>query len=204
MAGSIKHAKLIPSALRSLSSKSLLRQSTYAPVQPTRLESFSPPASTSPTTMYRSPLSVLPLTSLLRSILINTTSSSPVLLPPSLKIIGVLAHSQSPLLNPDRNPILRWILKKTFYAQFCAGENAKEVQRTVSSLKNTGFKGVMLCYAKEVVLDEKANRALESGGDSAASKLFIEQEILPWKKGTMETVAMTQPGDFVAVKYENL
>jgi proline dehydrogenase len=116
--------------------------------------------------------------------------------------MGVLAHSQSPLLNPDRNPILRWFLKKTFYAQFCAGENAKEVQKTVRSLKNMRFKGVMLCYAKEVVLDEKASSALESGGDSAASKLLVDREILPWKKGTMETVAMTQPGDFVAVKYE--
>jgi hypothetical protein len=112
-----------------------------------------------------------------------------------------LAHSQSPILNPDRNPILRWLLKKTFYAQFCAGENAKEVQRTVSSLKQSGFKGIMLCYAKEVVLDQRASEALESGGGSAASNLLVEQEILPWKKGTLETVAMTEPGDFVAVKY---
>jgi hypothetical protein len=117
--------------------------------------------------------------------------------------MGVLAHSQSPLLNPDRNPVLRWVLKKTFYAQFCAGENAMEVQKTVHSLKDVGFKGVMLCYAKEVVLDEKASSALGSGVDSKASKVLIDQEILPWKKGTMETVAMTQPGDFVAVKYGN-
>ncbi len=116
--------------------------------------------------------------------------------------MSLLAHSESPLLNPDRNPVLRWFLKKTIYAQFCAGENAKEVQRTVSSLKHSGFKGIMLCYAKEVVLDEKASETLESGGDTAAAKLLIEQEILPWKKGTLETVAMTQPGDFVAVKYD--
>lgn len=58
----------------------------------------------------------------------------------------------------------------------------------------------MLCYAKEVVLDQKSSEALESGGNNAASKLLIEQEILPWKRGTLETVAMTEPGDFVAVK----
>jgi len=118
--------------------------------------------------------------------------------------MSLLAHSQSPVLNPDRNPILRWFLKKTFYAQFCAGENAKEVHQTVNSLKHTGFKGIMLCYAKEVVLDENASKALESGGDSEASKLLIEQEILPWKKGTLETVALTEPGDFVAVKYDHI
>ncbi len=60
----------------------------------------------------------------------------------------------------------------------------------------------MLCYAKEVVLDEKASKALKLGSDGAASKLVIEQEILPWKKGTLATVAMTEPGDFVAVKYD--
>ncbi len=114
--------------------------------------------------------------------------------------MGVLANSHSPLLNPDRNFALRWFLKKTFYAQFCAGENAKEVQRTVKSLKDMGFRGVMLCYAKEVVLDKKESSALASSGDSATSELTIEHEILPWKKGTLETVAMTEPGDFVALK----
>lgn len=70
----------------------------------------------------------------------------------------------------------------------------------MNSLKHTGFKGIMLCYAKEVVLDDRASKALELGRDNEASKLLVEQEILPWKKGTLETVAMTEPGDFVAVK----
>ena len=64
-----------------------------------------------------------------------------------------------------------------------------------------GFKGVMLCYAKEVVLDEEASSKLASSGDDSAAKLCIEKEIIPWRKGTLETVAMTEPGDFVAVKF---
>jgi proline dehydrogenase len=113
----------------------------------------------------------------------------------------LLANSQSPALNPDRNPLLRWFLKKTFYAQFCAGENAKEVGHTVKTLKASGFKGIMLCYAKEVVLDEDSASKLESSGDNSMAQRRIEKEILPWKKGTLDTVAMTEPGDFVAVKY---
>jgi proline dehydrogenase len=111
-----------------------------------------------------------------------------------------LATSHSPLLNPDRNPLLRSFLKKTFYAQFCAGENAQEVEQTVKGLRDLGFKGVMLGYAKEVVLDEKAKQELAEAQACPADESCIQNEILPWKKGILETVAMTEPGDFVALK----
>ncbi|KAI9734773.1 MAG: proline dehydrogenase [Claussenomyces sp. TS43310] len=147
------------------------------------------------------PLSIIPLSSLLRSIVINSISSSRILLPPSLIIMSVLAHSNSRLLNPDQNPLLRFFLKKTFYAQFCAGENPHEVQHKIKSLKDMGFKGVMLGYAKEVVLDEKASKALESGKDNAAAEYCIQNEILPWRDGTLQTVSMAEPGDFVSIKF---
>lgn len=115
--------------------------------------------------------------------------------------MSTLAHSQSSLLNPDRNHLLRYFLKKTFYAQFCAGENAQEVQRTITSLKGMGFKGVMLGYAKEVVLDEKASQELESSSDNSAVEECIQNEILPWREGTLKTIDMTEQGDFVALKY---
>jgi proline dehydrogenase len=111
-----------------------------------------------------------------------------------------LANSHSPLLNPDRNLLLRLFLKKTFYAQFCAGENAQQVQQTVKSLRDMGFKGVMLGYAKEVVLDEKAKQELAEARVCPADESCMENEILPWKKGALETVAMAKPGDFVALK----
>lgn len=112
-----------------------------------------------------------------------------------------LAHSKSPILSPDNNPILRYFLKKTFYRQFCAGENAAEITRTVDELRNMGFKGVILNYAREVSLDYNPT-------DTAAApvKLKVEEvpkvdEITPWAKGTMQTVEMVTPEDFVAVKF---
>jgi hypothetical protein len=145
-------------------------------------------------------LSIIPTISLLRSIAVNSISSSPVLLRPSMYIMSKLAHAKSPVFNPDKNPVLGYCLKKTFYAQFCAGENAKEVEKTINSLKSMGFKGVMLGYAKEVVLDEDTVSQLESCGADEAAEACIKNEILPWKKGTLETVALTHPGDFVSVK----
>jgi hypothetical protein len=116
--------------------------------------------------------------------------------------MGILAHSKSPILSPDTNPVLRFCLKNTFYRQFCAGENAVEVRRTVDGLKNMGFKGVILGYAKEVVLDKKQKENLASCGLTVeAAEACIRNEITPWAKGTLETVRLTNPGDFVALKF---
>lgn len=142
----------------------------------------------------------MPLPLLLRSIAINTVSSSPLLLSPSLKIMSLLAHSSSALLNPDTNPLLRLVLKHTFYSHFCAGEVPTEVKRTIASLKGMGYKGVILCYAREVVLDAQAAKALEASGGKASEDV-IQREILPWKTGTLETVRLTERGDMVALKF---
>jgi hypothetical protein len=124
-----------------------------------------------------------------------------MLLGPSLSIMSKLAHSQSPILSPDTNPILRYFLKQTFYRQFCAGENAAEVKYTVESLKSIGFKGVILGYAREVVMDEAQTQNLSSCEGSETAGACILNEIIPWANGTLQTVNMTCPGDFVALKF---
>lgn len=148
----------------------------------------------------RAPLSLLPLSMILRSLGTTIVSSSPLLLPPSLRIMGALAHSTNPILNPDRNPLLRYILKQSFYAQFCAGENAPEVRGTIARLKNIGFTGVILGYAKEVVLTDKQAGQLEACKLGEETQQSIDSEIVPWAEGTMETVRLAEPGDFVALK----
>ncbi|KAF8848290.1 FAD-linked oxidoreductase [Acephala macrosclerotiorum] len=147
------------------------------------------------------PLSILPLSSIVRSLAITSISSSTLLLPPSLFIMAKLAHTNSPILSPDMNPILRQFLKRTFYKQFCAGENASEVHATASSLRSLGFSGVILAYAKEVVLSDSQHAALSSCGDDSAAEQCIKEEIIPWANGTIETVKMARPGDFVALKF---
>ncbi|KAL2159394.1 hypothetical protein VTH06DRAFT_2398 [Thermothelomyces fergusii] len=147
------------------------------------------------------PLAVLPLANVLRSLVTTTVSSSPLLLPPSLAVMSALANTTRPLLNPDRNPVLRFLLKKTFYAQFCAGENPAEVRRTVELLKGIGFAGVILGHAREVVLSEAQMKDLVSRNSGAAGDECVRDEVTPWARGTMETVRLASPGDFVALKF---
>jgi proline dehydrogenase len=147
-------------------------------------------------------LSVLPLSTVIRSMLISSVSSSRLLLGPSLKLMDVLAHSNNLILSPDRNPLLKFCIKWTFYRQFCAGENAVEVERTLGGLKKLGYAGVILNYAREVVMDKKEAASLKPLESSSKEEIeaCIRDEIGPWRKGTLETVRMTQAGDFVALK----
>lgn len=117
-----------------------------------------------------------------------------------MAIMTALAHSTNPLLNPDRNFLLRYVLKKTFYAQFCAGENEREVRQTIDGLKNIGFRGVILGYAKEVVLKDEEKKNLATF-DGTSRKEATASEIRAWAEGTLETVRLTAAGDFVALKF---
>jgi hypothetical protein len=86
------------------------------------------------------PLSILPLIAVLRSLGISNVSSS-WLLPLALRIMTGVAHTTNPLLSADYNPILRYVLDKSLYAQFCAGDKASEVRATTAHLKSIGFNG---------------------------------------------------------------
>ncbi|KAI9828528.1 MAG: hypothetical protein M1819_006584 [Sarea resinae] len=139
------------------------------------------------------PLTILPLPNLLRSYLVATVSSSKILLPPCLSILSFLAHSRYPWLNPDHNTVLRWVLKQTFYSHFCGGETTRELQQTVTGLKEIGYKGVILAYAKEVVL------GIDQVQDN--EDVSVKQALSAWKEGTLKTVEMAEKGDFVALKF---
>lgn len=111
-------------------------------------------------------------------------------------MLSVLARSKSALLSPDRNPVLRCILKKTFYAQFCAGETAVEVRQVVKGIKSIGFSGVILGHAREVVL-KKGETVGEEGSRAERSVADVDR----WRQGTLETLVMMEEGDEVALKY---
>lgn len=151
------------------------------------------------------PLSILPLSSVIRSLLVTTVSSSPVLLSPCMRLLSFLAGSKSALLDPDRNSLLRYILSKTVYTQFCAGGTPQEVKAYIQNLKSRGYTGVILGYAKEVVMDEDETSvsgvSITGRIEDAAEEQKNVREILEWKNGTMKTVELADEGDFVALKF---
>lgn len=197
------------STSRSLHSSTSTRQAGTAVSHPVNLlqqqiklepQTLSPSATDM--AARNTPLSILPLPTILRSLAVTTLSSSPLLLPPSLAVMNLLAHTTNPLLNPDHNPLLRSLIKSTFYAQFCAGENAPEVRATIAKLKGLGFSGVILGYAREVVLTDAQTKDLANFGLKGEEiEEAVRNEVLPWAKGTLETVRLASEGDYVALKY---
>ena len=98
------------------------------------------------------PLAILPTTDLLRSFLLASVSSRSLLLRPTLAFLVWLTNSRRGWLwDADRNPVLHFILKNTFYKQFCAGETPAETQETLRRMKSLGFRGTLLTYARETV-----------------------------------------------------
>lgn len=152
------------------------------------------------------PLSVMPTHMLLRSLFIATISSNRFLLIPSLNLLSFLSKpNQNFLFNLDRNPFLKAVLKRTLYNQFCAGETEQETQACVKQLKDLGFKGVILTYAKEMVFDHKAgstkDHSLEKGVDGKA--VVHDADIEAWREGTLRTLDLISKGDILALKSVN-
>lgn len=142
------------------------------------------------------PLAMMPTGTLLRSLFFTSIMSSP-LLNPCLAILGRVVNSNSPWLNPSQNPVVHHILRTTIYNHFCAGKNEVQVKQTVSGIKNLGFRGVILGYAKEVVVREYDGNSMSSRRDQEEANV---QAVEGWKRGNLRTLKMIGKGDYLAIK----
>ncbi|KAK6522583.1 proline dehydrogenase [Arthrobotrys megalospora] len=134
------------------------------------------------------PLSTLPTPYLLRTILICTVSTSPLL----SNLLTKLLLTYTTFLTT--NPLSRFLLKHTFYNHFCAGNTSGEIQSTLQRLKSWGFRGIILAYAKEVEVPANPSRETISNKD-------LELDIKTWRDATVQTIEYAEPNSFVAVKY---
>ncbi|KZF23874.1 Metallo-dependent phosphatase [Xylona heveae TC161] len=110
------------------------------------------------------------------------------------------SHPRLSLLDVNKNPLLRGFLKTTFYNHFCAGENAAEVTGTIGRIKDMGFKGVILTYAREIVIDASSNGPATVKGSVEKRPTEIKNpEIEAWREGVLETADMVGTDDFLAL-----
>ncbi|GAB7356409.1 hypothetical protein MBLNU459_g7183t1 [Dothideomycetes sp. NU459] len=153
----------------------------------------SPPSAVpyTPTSVCQAPaLSCLPLSQVLRTYFITSVSSSPLLLQTCFNILSGMLNSKSALMSVERNPVLKLMLRETFYKQFCGGENKGQVQQLQKQLQQAGYQGMILEYALEVLTDAK---------DSDTVK-----DVETWRKGLLDSVDIVKPGDFVGLKWSGM
>lgn len=156
--------------------------SSTSPGPPTAAVAHSPPSAP-----QAPALSCLPLSQVLRTYFITSVSSSPALLQGCFTILQAMLNSHSAVISVEKNPLLKLLLRETFYKQFCAGTSIAEVKQNIKQLQATGYSGVILEYALEVLADAKSS-------DPA-------RDVEVWREGLLQTVDMTNPGDFVGLKY---
>lgn len=117
-------------------------------------------------------------------------SSSPMLLQASTSLLRAMLESKSPLFQLDKNPLMRAILLETFYKQFCSGANKEEISRKTNQMREQGYAGVILEYAREVLKDD-------AHSDELADIEF-------WKSGMLKSVEFAADGDFLAMKWSGM
>ena len=142
-------------------------------------------------------LARLPTASILRSLLLGAFFSSSILFTPGFALLKKISNSPSRMLNSDKNPILRAIVKPLIYDQFCAGTNRSEIQARILQIKSLGFSGVILCYGKEIQLQESSRPHMD---DLDSSPQSFDQELELWRQGNLETLDMIGDGDFLGIK----
>lgn len=153
-----------------------------------------------------SPLSAMPMPMFMRSLLVATISSRKWLLVPALHTLNFFAKPERTwMFNLDKNPVLKAVIKKTFYDQFCAGTTAAETRTCVKALKNLGFRGVILTYASEMLFDHKNSNDFSPGAVAentqvGATGIKIDSVIESWRAGTVGTIDLIEEGDILAIK----
>ena len=141
----------------------------------------------------------LPTKEVLRSLALASLMSSKTALRLALAMMRLFSSPKKAMFNADRNPVLNKLLRLTVYGQFCAGSNRKEVSETIRRTKAAGYQGIILGYAKEIFLDHDG---CPSGGPDVRGRYSDKcyQMIEEWKTGTLDTLRMIGPGDFLAIK----
>lgn len=142
------------------------------------------------------PLALLPMPMLVRSAGLLSVMASPMLRRPALAILGRAVSNKGFLMNPNKNPVMRYLLTKTLYDQFCAGRTTEEIQRTMTTLRKMGYSGIILGNGRDVVLPigETQTSAIKQ------YKQLDYDNVETWKVKTLATLRYLGAGDYLALK----
>lgn len=83
-----------------------------------------------------------------------------------------------------------------------------EVKTTIENIKDMGFRGVILTYAREVVVDSSTEQEVgvgaleykEKDATELEKEVAFDEGIQAWRDGVLETASMLGEGDFLALK----
>lgn len=143
-------------------------------------------------------LARLPMSTIIRSLLLGSIFRYPSLSTVGVSFMKKLTAARWKILSPDKNAVLNAIIKSLIYNQFCAGTTPNEIQKTKSRIKSLGFSGIILCYGKEIQVQTSGVNGTKLVESVRAT---MEAEVNTWKDGNLNTLDMVGTGDFLGIKY---
>ncbi|KAM0438589.1 hypothetical protein ACHAPT_001341 [Fusarium lateritium] len=152
-----------------------------------------------PHPLQNRPLKRLPTGTLLRNIILGKLFTVPLLMNTGVAAINLMAETKNPILDPDRNPILRRIMRFAIYDHFCSGITQQETIGGIAKIKAMGLTGVILNHAKEVTVDKDPMRGKGEVNAAVASK-EDEDNVADWLDRNLKTIEMLGKDDFVGLK----
>jgi hypothetical protein len=161
----------------------LAPSTTHADSQPLETNSILPLTSASAqdnkhteTTLSRTPLSAL-----LRTYLVYTFTSLPLIVDYSPQILDLLTNSSIPGVKT----LSEWVVRKTFFDQFVGGDDVKSCLPVMETLRGEEI-GTMLVYSVEV--EEHGDETSTSSSKDEAKRLEVEEKV---RQATEERVEET-------------
>lgn len=118
-----------------------------------------------------------------------------------MALLNLVTRTKLAILDADRNPIIKYVLGRTVYDQFCAGETPAQINRTIQNLRDRGFAGAVLGYAKEVVLADDEAVGMNSLVTKTGETTRDIMEINTWKNNQIKTINLAGRGNVVNVKW---
>ncbi|KAM6534342.1 hypothetical protein FALCPG4_007270 [Fusarium falciforme] len=156
------------STAREYSSKTGTAADASPETQPAWLQNNG--AADLPDPFQNRPLKRLPTGTLLRNIILGKLFTVPLLMNTDVAAINFMAETKNPIIDHDRNPILRRIMRFAIYDHFCSGITQQETVGGIAKIKTMGLTGVILNHAKEVTVDKDPTRGQGEVDAAAASK----------------------------------
>lgn len=129
------------------------------------------------------PLKDIPSSSLINTLTVFWLCSFPSLVNQSMNILNLLPKLRL-------TPVSNFVIKNSFYKQFCAGETSNEVIRTINDLEKRNI-GAILDMALEADVSDKVKSKEEILKESAK----LTQEFID-----CITIASKKPGSWIALK----
>ncbi|KAK6008224.1 hypothetical protein QM012_000127 [Aureobasidium pullulans] len=170
-------------AFKTLSSQTRFR---YHDRNYTSLTSKQQDTSHTSSTPSRRTLQALPISTLVRSLIVFSATALPARL-----LASIIRLTKKHVNTIESVGPLRWTFTKLLYENFCIGSQQDEIEIKTQELRRIGFTGIVLANAREA----------QPTKESHTGSVIDDAQCKEWVDNNLESVQQAEPGDYVGLRF---